>query len=179
METIGYAKVMEKLEAAFPGAVYNAEEPYGLLTVNISPEKFIAILQFLRDDDELAFIFLTTLCGVHFPNRKEKFEMVYHLHSFINNLRLRIKVALAGDPPKIPTLTTLFSAANWLERETYDYFGIIFEGHPNLKRILNVDEMTIFPMRKEYPLEDNTRKDKNDEMFGRDPDLIQAERIHN
>jgi NADH-quinone oxidoreductase subunit C len=62
-----------------------------------------------------------------------------------------------------------------MERETYDFYGVIFEGHPNLKRILNVDEMSIFPMRKEYPLEDNTRKDKNDEMFGRDPKLIRAD----
>jgi NADH-quinone oxidoreductase subunit C len=61
----------------------------------------------------------------------------------------------------------VFAAANWLERETYDFYGVIFEGHPNLKRILNVDEMIIFPMRKEYPLEDQTREDKNDSMFGR------------
>ena len=83
-------------------------------------------------------------------------------------------MAIAGDPPKVPTVTSVYAAANWMERETYDFYGIIFEGHPNLKRILNVDEMTIFPMRKEYPLEDNTRKDKNDEMFGRDPKLILA-----
>ena len=69
--------------------------------------------------------------------------------------------------PVVQTITPVFASANWLERETYDFYGVIFEGHPNLKRILNVDEMIIFPMRKEYPLEDQTRKDKDDEMFGR------------
>jgi NADH-quinone oxidoreductase subunit C len=67
----------------------------------------------------------------------------------------------------VATLTSVFQAANWMERETYDFYGVNFEGHPNLKRILNVDEMTIFPMRKEYPLEDQVRQDKNDTMFGR------------
>jgi NADH-quinone oxidoreductase subunit C len=67
----------------------------------------------------------------------------------------------------VPTLTTLFPAANWMERETYDFYGIIFQGHPNLTRILNVDEMIIFPLRKEYPLEDQVREDKNDQLFGR------------
>lgn len=86
-----------------------------------------------------------------------------------------MKLPLHGDAPHAPTATGLWSSANWMERETYDFFGIIFEGHPNLKRILNVDEMTIFPLRKEYPLEDNTRKDKNDELFGRDPKLIRAD----
>ncbi|HNC30333.1 MAG TPA: NADH-quinone oxidoreductase subunit C, partial [Cyclobacteriaceae bacterium] len=71
------------------------------------------------------------------------------------------------EKPTVPTLTNVFPAANWMERETYDFFGVIFEGHPNLIRILNVEEMTIFPLRKEYPLEDQTREDKNNDMFGR------------
>jgi len=107
------------------------------------------------------------LCGVHFPNDAMKFEVVYHLHSFVNNVRIRLKVRIPNDPPHIPSATKVFPTANWMERETYDFYGIHFDGHPNLKRILNVDDMTIFPMRKEYPLEDNTRKDKPDAMFGR------------
>lgn len=162
--------------AHFGEHIISPEAPWGMLTINTSREKIITLLEFLHKDEELAFTFLTDLCGVHYPHRQEKFEVVYHLHSFSNNIRLRIKVSIAGDPPKIPTATSVFSSANWMERETYDFYGIIFEGHPNLKRILNVDEMTIFPMRKEYPLEDNTRRDKNDEMFGRDPKLILADR---
>jgi NADH-quinone oxidoreductase subunit C len=175
MEIVNHERVLEKLTLQFGDAIHSASEPWGLLTINSTREKIITILQFLHDDQELNFTFLTDLCGVHYPHREEKFEVVYHLHSFTNNIRLRIKVALGGDIPKIPTATTVFSSANWMERETYDFYGIIFEGHPNLKRILNVDEMTIFPLRKEYPLEDNTRKDKNDEMFGRDPKLILAD----
>ena len=92
---------------------------------------------------------------------------MYQLHNLVNNQRIRLKIYLPVENPVAPTLTGVFAAANWLERETYDFYGVIFEGHPNLKRILNVDEMIIFPMRKEYPLEDQTREDKNDSMFGR------------
>jgi len=82
-------------------------------------------------------------------------------------VRLRLKIYLPVASPTVSTLTPVFAAANWMERETYDFYGVVFEGHPNLKRILNVDEMIIFPMRKEYPLEDQVRQDKNDSMFGR------------
>ncbi|MEO6168550.1 MAG: NADH-quinone oxidoreductase subunit C [Chitinophagales bacterium] len=176
MSTIDSALILEKLKTQFGDAVHSPAEPYELLTVNCSREKIIPVLEFLHNDATLSFTFLTDLCGVHYPHRPAKFEVVYHLHSFVNNVRLRIKVAIAGDPPTVPSATAVYSSANWMERETYDFYGILFEGHPNLKRILNVDEMTIFPMRKEYPLEDNTRRDKNDEMFGRDPKLILADK---
>jgi NADH-quinone oxidoreductase subunit C len=93
--------------------------------------------------------------------------MVYQLHNLVTNQRIRLKIFLSADNPTTPTLTTVFSAANWMEREAYDFFGVISTRHPNLKRILNVDDMLIFPMRKEYPLEDQTREDKDDLMFGR------------
>ena len=93
--------------------------------------------------------------------------VIYHLHSLTNNVRVRIKVFLNGDDPVIPTATDLWEGANWMERETYDFFGINFQGHPNLVRILNVDDMTVFPMRREYPLEDPNRVDKKDYFFGR------------
>ena len=168
-------RILDKLKAQFTDKVNNPDLQYGLLSIGTDREHIIPVMEFLKSDKELDFIFLTDLCGVHYPHRDHKFEVVYHLHSFTNNVRLKVKLPLAGDPPKAPTMTNLWSSANWMERETYDFFGIIFEGHPNLKRILNVDEMTIFPLRKEYPLEDNTRKDKNDEMFGRDPKLIRAD----
>ena len=83
------------------------------------------------------------------------------------NRRVRVKTFFDINQPEIPTATDLWPSANWMERETYDFFGVRFTGHPNLKRILNVDEMDIFPMRKEYPLEDQTREDKEDRNFGR------------
>jgi NADH-quinone oxidoreductase subunit C len=80
---------------------------------------------------------------------------------------VRIKTFFDINKPDVPTVTDLWPSSNWMERETFDFFGVKFKGHPNLKRILNVDEMDIFPLRKEYPLEDQTREDKSDKMFGR------------
>jgi NADH-quinone oxidoreductase subunit C len=103
---------------------------------------------------------------MHYPEDSQ-LGVVYHLHSFVNNHRIRIKTRVSQDQPVLPTLTDIWPSANWMEREAYDFFGIVFEGHPNLKRILNVDEMTDFPLRKDFPLEDQTRDDKDDSMFGR------------
>jgi NADH-quinone oxidoreductase subunit C len=167
--------ILTKLTERFGEKINDPGLQFGMLSISTDQEHIVSVMEFLKNDPQLRFNFLTDLCGVHFPDRTKKFEVVYHLHSFYNNLRLRIKLPLAGEPPRAPSMTPLWSSANWMERETYDFYGIVFEGHPNLKRILNVDEMTIFPMRKEYPLEDNTRKDKNDEMFGRDPKLIRAD----
>jgi NADH-quinone oxidoreductase subunit C len=93
--------------------------------------------------------------------------VVYHLHNLQENMRIRFTVYTSIAFPDVFTASKLFSSANWMERETYDFYGVNFLGHPNLKRILNVDEMDYFPLRKEYPLEDQTRIDKDDEMFGR------------
>lgn len=144
------------------------EEPYGLLTFEAPKEMNLKVLNFLYDDEELAFRFLTDITGVHYPDNKgRELAVVYHLHNLPANVRVRFKVFTGIDQPDIYTATGLFSAANWMERETYDFFGINFVGHPNLKRILNVEEMDYFPLRKEYPLEDQSRIDKDDEMFGR------------
>jgi len=126
----------------------------------------LKVLQFLYDD--MGFQFMTDLTAVHFPDRKnEELAVVYHLHSLVANTRLRMKVYVPSEQPDVFSATQLFSAANWMERESYDFFGVNFVGHPNLVRILNVDEMDYFPMRKEYQMEDPTRRDKDDEMFGR------------
>jgi NADH-quinone oxidoreductase subunit C len=132
----------------------------------LKSDRIIDLLKFLRDEPGLQFQFLTTLCGVHYPD-KNAFAVVYHLHSFSNNLRIRLKIFIPAGNPEVMTATGVFSAANWMERETYDFYGIIFTDHPDLKRILNVEDMDYFPLRKEYPLEDGTREDKDDRMFGR------------
>lgn len=159
--------VLEKLHTQFGEHIKNPIESFGMLTIETSKENFLDVLKFMRDDAVLQFNFMTDLCGAHYPDREQKFEVIYHMHSWVNNVRVRIKVALNGEVPKIPTACFEFPTANWMERETYDFYGIIFEGHPNLKRILNVDDLAVFPMRKEFPLEDNTRTDKRDDMFGR------------
>ncbi len=113
------------------------------------------------------YTFLTDLCGIHVTEPAERLGVVYHLHNLQQNKRVRIKSFAPKDDPVFPSLTVLFQSANWMERETYDFFGINFTGHPNLIRILNMEDMTYFPMRKEYPLEEDTRIDKDDTMFGR------------
>ena len=125
------------------------------------------VLRFLYDDETLKYRFLTDLCGIHYPDNELQFGVIYHLHSLENNQRIRLKVFTSLTDITVPTATTVFNAANWMERETFDFYGIIFTGHPNLVRILNVPEMDYFPLRKEYPLEDGTRDDKNDDFFGR------------
>jgi NADH-quinone oxidoreductase subunit C len=128
----------------------------------------VAALQFLNEEDSLGFRFLTDLTAVHYPDRKdEEICVVYHLHNLVANKRIRVRASVPIAQPDIATVTNLYSSANWMERETYDFFGVNFVGHPNLVRILNADEMNYFPMRKEYPMEDPTRTDKDDEMFGR------------
>lgn len=137
-----------------------------MLTFRVPAELNLKVLQFLYDQQ--GFNFLTDLTGVHYPDRTdEELCVVYHLHNLRANIRLRFKVYVPVAKPDIVTATAVFSGANWMERETYDFFGINFVGHPNLVRILNVDQMDYFPMRKEYKMEDPTRTDKDDEMFGR------------
>ena len=160
--------VKQKLTEKFGEQVSNFEEPYGMLTFEAPKELNLKVLNFLYDDEVLKFRFMTDLCGVHYPtNKGREIAVVYHLHNLEDNIRIRFKVFADINQPDIYTATGLFSAANWMERETYDFYGVNFVGHPKLKRILNVDEMDYFPMRKEFPLEDQTRIDKDDEMFGR------------
>ena len=160
--------IKQRLTEKFGEQLTEWEEPYGLLTFRASAGMNLKVLQFLYDNEEMKFRFLTDLTAVHFPNRKdEELCVVYHLHNLTDNIRLRMKVYVPVAKPDVFTASQLFSAANWMEREAYDFFGVNFLGHPNLTRIMNVEEMDYFPMRKEYQMEDPTRKDKDDEMFGR------------
>ena len=157
-----------KLTEKFGEAISKWEEPYGMLTFTAPKELNLKVLQYLYDEPELKFQFLTDLQAVHYPDRKgAELEVVYHLHNLTDNSRIRFKVETDINETEVFSATALYQSANFMERETYDFFGIQFVGHPNLKRILNVDEMDYFPLRKEFPLEDQTRTDKDDEMFGR------------
>lgn len=159
--------VKAKLDAVFGNAIIAYQQVGDMPQFTVEKHIIPPLFQLLHDDTELGFTFLTDLCGVHYPNQQQQFGVVYHLHNLYKNQRIRIKSFTSGDVPTFPTATTVFSSANWMERETFDFFGIHFDGHPNLKRILNVDDMDYHPLRKEYPLEDGTREDKNDAMFGR------------
>ena len=161
-------RIQQRITEAFGEAAKEFEEPYGMLTFSVPADMNVKLLHFLFNDPEFRFQFLTDLCAVHYPDRKgEEIAIVYHLHNLIDNVRIRFKVCVPIEQPDVLTATTVYESANWQERETYDFYGVNFIGHPNLKRILNVEEMDYFPMRKEYPLEDQSRTDKDDEMFGR------------
>lgn len=160
--------IQQQLTEKFGDALTGWEQPFGMLTFTAPKELNLKVLQFLYDDEQLKFRFLTDLQAVHYPDQQgAELAVVYHLHNLTDNIRLRFKVFTAVETPQVFSATALFAAANFMERETYDFFGIDFVGHPNLIRILNVDEMDYFPLRKEFPLEDQTRIDKDDEMFGR------------
>lgn len=161
-------KVKQRLIDKFGDQLTGFEEPYGMLTFEAPKDLNLKVMQFLFEDEELKFRFLTDLTAVHYPAFKDReLAVVYHLHNLEDNIRIRFKVFAPVSKPDVFTATQLFSSANWQEREAYDFYGVNFVGHPNLIRIQNVDEMDYFPQRKEFPLEDQTRIDKDDEMFGR------------
>ncbi len=167
MGTLSNQVVIQKLTARFADKISVPTEPFGLLTLETNTETITEVLRFLKEDKELQFNYLTDITGIHYPEQELAIGVIYHLHSLTHNVRIRIKVFLSAANPSIPSATTLWQGANWMERETFDFYGVQFEGHPDLRRILNVDDMTVFPMRKEYPLEDPNRVDKKDLFFGR------------
>ncbi len=160
--------IHEKLKANFSNEIISAEQRYDFPVFTVKREKIFDMIKFLKEDSELDFGFLTTMCALHYPDNKgQEMGMMYQLHNLQKNWRVRLKIFFPIADPVVPTITPLFATANWMERQEYDFFGVLFKGHPNLKRILNMDEMNYFPMRKEYPLEDLQREDKDDSMFGR------------
>lgn len=161
-------EVAQDIIRQFGDDVYDFDDPHNLLTLSTQREQLIPLLQYLKDHATFQINFLTDITGIHYPDSPgREFCVVYHAHSLTQNFRIRIKVFLSEEDLHTPTATTLYASANWMERETYDFFGIIFDGHPNLTRILNMDEMDYFPMRRQFPLEDATREDKIDALFGR------------
>jgi NADH-quinone oxidoreductase subunit C len=160
--------VTSKLTSGLGIEAIHSEVQYDMVSITVPRQNIHQSLSLLKSDADLKLDFLTTLCGIHFPdNVGNEFCVMYQLHNMASGDRLRIKTYLPKTDLGIPTITDLWSAANWLERETFDFYGIIFTGHPNLKRIMNMDEMNYHPMRKEYALEDESRSDKEDKYFGR------------
>jgi len=160
--------ILSRIQEHFGSEIISSEVNFGILSIEISVAKSFEIIEWLNKDEILDCSYLTLLGGVHYPESLNKeFAIVYHLHSWRKNYRLRLKVFVPSENPSVRSIVSIYNGANWMERETFDFYGIIFEGHPNLKRILNMDDMDYFPMRKEYALEDETREDKDDRFFGR------------
>lgn len=163
------ALIQEKMEQKFANKVSNFGMQKDIFSFEVTSDSIREVILFLKEEEDTNFHFLTDLCGVHYPDNDvdQQFCVVYHLHNWIENTRIRIKTYLKGTQPEIASISDIFLSSNWMERETYDFYGINFTGHPQLKRILNMDEMVSFPMRKEFPMEDNGRTDKDDRFFGR------------
>jgi NADH-quinone oxidoreductase subunit C len=163
------ALIQELLEQKFANKVVNFEMQKDIFSFEVTTDSVREVILFLKEEEDTNFHFLTDLCGVHYPDNTidQQFCVVYHLHNWVENTRIRIKTYLNGAQPEVSSISDIFLSSNWMERETYDFYGINFIGHPQLKRILNMDEMVSFPMRKEFPLEDNGRTDKDDRFFGR------------
>ena len=160
--------ILSRIQEHFSSEVISSEVNFGILTIEIVASKSYEIIEWLKNDEILDCSFLTLLGGVHYPeDLNREFAIIYHLHSWRKDFRLRLKVFVPAENPSVRSIVNIYNGANWMERETFDFFGIQFTGHPDLRRILNVDDMDYHPMRKEYALEDETRRDKNDTFFGR------------
>jgi NADH-quinone oxidoreductase subunit C len=143
--------LVKKLKAKFGEAIGDASEFIGQLSVNVNSDQIVAVCDYLKSDRELSFNYLSDLTCVHYPDRREApFEMVYNLFSIDANERVRLKVRTSGS---VESVTGVWPAANWLEREVYDLFGVTFANHPDLRRLLLPPDWDGHPLRKDYPLE--------------------------
>jgi NADH-quinone oxidoreductase subunit C len=160
--------IQDKVTAAFSEAVLGFKMQKDIFSFEVKPDAVHDVIEFLKTNEELNFHFLTDLTAIHFPDNDDEhqFAIVYHLHNWVENTRLLVKTYL-NQEPAVDSIIDLFKCANWMEREAWDFYGVNFKGHPQLKRILNMDEMVSHPMRKEFPMEDSGRTDKDDRFFGR------------
>jgi NADH-quinone oxidoreductase subunit C len=144
--------LIAKADAAFPGKVTESHSQHGDETIVIRREDALTLFGVLKDDPQFAFNFLTDLTAVDFLGQEPRFEVIYHLYSLPLNHRLRVKIRVSEDDAVVPSVSSLWKAADWLEREVWDLFGIRFSGHPDLRRILMYEEFRGHPLRKDYPV---------------------------
>ncbi len=146
-------KVLKKLTKKFKSQTIASHDHVGDETLIIAPEHLLEVADFLRNDESMAFEMLVDVTGMDYLSREPRFEVIYHFRSMSLGHRLRVKVMVEEGKEVVPTLTHLWHSANWGEREVWDMYGIHFEGHPNLRRILMYEEFKGFPMRKDYPVQ--------------------------
>ncbi|MEP1207875.1 MAG: NADH-quinone oxidoreductase subunit C [Rhizobiaceae bacterium] len=153
------AYVGEKLEGKVDGAEISFEE----LNLTTSADNIVAVMKFLRDDVQTQFHSFIDICGVDYPERAQRFEVVYHLLSPRQNMRVRVRVKTDADTP-VPSIVEIFPGADWFEREAYDLYGILFTGHPDLRRLLTDYGFEGHPLRKDFPLTGFTEVRYDDEQ---------------
>ena len=144
-------ELAEFLRGKLGGALLSAETAFGELTITVERDQIVQVLKTLRDDARCRFEQLIDLCGVDYPARPNRFDVVYHLLSPRMNQRIRVKLETDEATP-VPSVLPVFSAANWYEREAYDMYGILFFGHPDLRRLLTDYGFQGYPLRKDFPL---------------------------
>jgi NADH-quinone oxidoreductase subunit C len=140
-----------KLGAALPGGVLDSTFAFGELTITVAPTRIIEALQYLHDDPATQFVSIIDISGVDYPEREKRFDVVYHLLSPKLNRRVRLKVATDEETP-IASATAIYPGADWYEREIYDLIGVLFDGHPDLRRILTDYGFDGHPLRKDFPM---------------------------
>lgn len=133
------------------GSVLASEVTFGELTLTVVRDEIETVLRFLRDNTSTKFVSFVDLCGADYPARPDRFDVVYHLLSPRHNTRIRVKLTTSEDEP-VPSVVGIFPAADWCEREAYDLFGILFSGHPDLRRLLTDYGFEGHPLRKDFPL---------------------------
>ncbi len=146
-----FAEIAETLKAAHPSRALATRVAFGELTIAVAATDIVPIVRTLRADPKLGFVSLIDVCGVDFPSRAKRFEVVYHLLSPTQNLRVRVKIETDEETP-VPSIVGVFPGADWFEREVYDLFGVFFDGHPDLRRILTDYGFDGHPLRKDFPL---------------------------
>jgi NADH-quinone oxidoreductase subunit C len=141
----------EKALAALPGGVLGVRHAHGELTLTAAASRIVDVLGFLRDDPACRFICFTDLSGADYPEREKRFEIIYLLLSPKLNRRVRVTISTDETTP-VPSTVSVFPAADWYEREVYDFFGVLFDGHPDLRRILTDYGFDGYPLRKDFPM---------------------------
>ena len=144
--------ILDRIRGEFPDSIDATSEYLGELTVVVKRTSVEALCRFLRDDAELRFDSLRDICGADYYRPDDRFEVVYNLYSLTFKTRIRVKVSVDAADPRVPTVTGIWPGANWMERETYDMYGILFDGHPDLRRIYMPEEFEYYPLRKDFPL---------------------------
>lgn len=146
-------ELLSYLQEKLPVPIVVSHDWRGDVTIVVAPESLPAVATFVADDPELGMDVLVDCTAVDLLPKTPRFEVVYHFLNYETSLRLRVKVALSEAKPVVPTLSGAFKSANWMEREVYDLYGILFEGHPDLRRILLYPEFEGHPLRKDYAKE--------------------------
>lgn len=144
--------ILEKIKQHAGEALIHTNEFRGEFTVVVKKEEIARLCTFLRDDEQLKFDSLRDICGADYYRPDDRFEVVYNLYSLKTNFRLRLKVRVDESDLHVPTVTGVWAGADWMEREAYDMYGILFDGHPDLRRIYMPEEFEHYPLRKDFPL---------------------------